>query len=120
MSYQVSTYSEAPPIEAGQQIAHLRHVLGLVEEIAGLDRDGSGYKSLDEAARTSADYERSLPIVRKRFDALAEETIAWAAVALKALDQAHEDANPPRAAATQLAHELERALHEIARIISPI
>ncbi len=118
MSHQGTTYSDAPPIEAGRQVAHLRHVLGLVEEIAHVaDRGGSGYDALDEAARTSAAYERSLPVEQRRFDSLAGETATWTAVAVEALLKAQERSGPPRAAAAQLAHELQAALRDLARTL---
>lgn len=117
MSHQAHPYSEALPIEAGQQVAHLRHVLALVEQIAGSDRPTGSYQALDEAARISAAYDQSLPIMRKRFDALAEETITWAAVGLDALQEAQKDSGTPRAAAVQLALELNAALTGLAHIL---
>jgi hypothetical protein len=117
MSHQGTTYSDAPPIEAGRQVAHLRHVLGLVEEIAHAAPRGSGYDALDEAARTSAAYERSLPVEQRRFDSLAGETATWTAAAVEALLKAQERSGPPRAAAAQLAQELQTALRDLARTL---
>ena len=118
MTHQSTAYSDTPPIEAGRQVAHLRHVLGLAREIARTARPGSsGYDALDEAARTSAAYERSLPVSQRRFDALAQETASWTAAAIEALLQAQERSGPPCAAATQLAGELESALHDLGRTL---
>ena len=120
MSRQDHTYSDAPPIEAGQQIAHLRHMLGMVEAIAASAPASSGYSSLDEAARISVAYDRGLPISRKRFDALAEETLVWAEVGLNALRHAERQSCQPRAAAAQLARELDAALRALSRIIDRV
>jgi hypothetical protein len=118
MSRHAPPLPDTLPIEAGQQVAHLRHVLGLVEEIASpAHHGGSGYDSLDQAARASAAYERSLPVAQRRFDAIAQETATWAAVAIKALLAAQEESGPPRAAAAQLARELEHAMRELAKAL---
>ena len=45
---------------------------------------------------------RALPIVQRRFEALAAETALWAAAGVEAL-LAAGDAAPPRAAAARLA-----------------
>ena len=118
MSHQGTTYSDAPPIEAGRQVAHFRHVLELAEEMAQRGRSGgSRYDALDEAARTSAAYERSLPVAQRRFDALTQETATWSTAAVEALLAAQEQSGPPRAAAAQLARELEQALRDLGQTL---
>jgi hypothetical protein len=118
MTHQSTFLADAPPIEAGRQVADLRHVLGRVEEMIGEDRSAaSRYDALEEAAMISAAYERSLPVAQRRFDALAQESATWTAAALDALLKAKERSGPPRAAAAQLVRELESALRELRRTV---
>jgi hypothetical protein len=118
MTHQSFDSPAARPIEAGAHVAHLRHVLGIVHEMAEFaERGGAAYHALDQAARISAAYERSLPVVRRRFDALAEETVTWTSAALAALQTARLSGNPPRAAAAQLAQELDDTLAALARMV---
>ncbi|HEX8444707.1 MAG TPA: hypothetical protein VF631_13780 [Allosphingosinicella sp.] len=118
MTHQSTFLADAPPIEAGRQVAHLRHVLGLVEEIAeGKRGAGSGYDALEEAARISAAYERSLPVMQRRFNALAQETATWSAASVEALLHAQKHRGQPRAAAAQLARELESAIRDLRRTV---
>lgn len=99
--------------DAGQQVAQLRHLLGLVEEVAGRTPPQDGDAALDEAARISGAYEAAVPLARRRFDALAAETAGWAAEAVEAL-LAGEGA--PSAAAARLADELGAALDGMGRL----
>src|SRR5438093_9082427 len=99
----------------GGELAELRHVLTLVQDFAG--RSSSSGDALDELARMTSDYARAPAIVQRRFDALAAETAAWAAVGIKALI-ACSSSNPPRAAAARLADELGRAVKRLAKIVS--
>jgi hypothetical protein len=102
--------------DAGFKAAQLRHVLGLVEQIAGRTPDGDGgEQALDRSARTSAAYDAAVPIVQRRFDALAAETSTWAAAGVEALLAGGGD--PPRAAAARLADELTRALTRLESIL---
>lgn len=113
MTHQSPLRFERTPIDAGRQIAQLRHVLELVEQMAG--GSGSPYgaeNALDEIARIGAAYDEASPIVRRRFDALAEETAAWSAAGVEALLAASGERRP-RAAARRLAEELTRALREM-------
>ncbi len=114
---------QAPPsalpagADPGRQIAQLREVLRLVRGIAGqagndLDRD----LMLDEAARISSAYDRAIPVVQRRFDALAGETAGWAAAGVEAL-LAASNLVQPRAAAARLADDLDRALEEMAELL---
>jgi hypothetical protein len=104
-----------PGTDPGRQVAQLREALRLVERIAG--REGAGHElRLDEAARISDAYDRALPIARRRFETVAAETSAWAAVGVEAL-LAAAPSKPPRAAAERLARSLERALDQMNRLL---
>jgi hypothetical protein len=112
---------QAPPSPApagpdpGRQVAQLREALGLVERIAGEGRAPHDH-GLDEAARISGAYDIALPVVQRRFEALAQETALWAAAGVEAL-LAAGDADPPRAAAARLARRLDSALSEMAALL---
>lgn len=101
--------------DAGAQIAQLRQVLTLVEEMAGRVPLSPGDELLDEAARISAAYARALPIDQKRFDNLAGEIARWAAAGVGALLKLDESGMPVRAAAERLAEELDSGLATLAR-----
>jgi hypothetical protein len=101
--------------DAGAQLAQLRQVLTLVEEMAGRPARPPGDEALDAAARLSAAYARALPIDQKRFDNLAGETARWAAAGVGALLKLDEAGMPVRAAAERLAEELEKGLTALAR-----
>lgn len=102
--------------EAGRQLAQLRHVLELVEQIAGRARSPRD-AALDEAAWLSAAYDDAMPVVQRRFDILAAETAAWAAAGVEALLLMGEQGASSQAAAGALADELHCALAELARIL---
>ncbi|HEX8527144.1 hypothetical protein [Allosphingosinicella sp.] len=107
----------APTIAAadpGRQLAQLRQVLTLVERIAGRSDAGTEDMALDEAAKVSTAYGDALPIVQRRFDALAAETVAWAAAGVEALTLAR---GTPTAAAGRLAEELAPAVAELLRLL---
>ena len=105
--------------DPGRQVAQLREALALVERIAGADSGRrSGELLLEEAARLSDGYDRALPIVQRRFDAVALETAGWAAAGVEALLAAGA-ASPPRAAAARLAAQLDRAISELTDLIRP-
>ena len=118
MSYQSHTQYARPPIDAGRQLAQLRHVLSLVEELAGRASAGAGGDdALEEGARVSSIYWDALPIKRRRFDALAAETVAWSAAGVEALLSAGEKRS--RAAARRLADELQAALDSLMTLLRP-
>ncbi len=116
---------QAPPSPAssgsdpGRQIAQLREALRLVERIAG--EESRNEAALDEAARISSAYDIALPVVQRRFEALASETAIWAAAGVEALLAAGalEDRGnpPPRAAASRLARQLDSALGDLANLL---
>jgi hypothetical protein len=101
--------------DAGAQLAQLRQVLILIEELAGRSPLSPRDRDLDEAARVSAAYARALPIDQKRFDSLAGETARWAQAGVEALLQLDEAGLPVRAAAERLADELEKGLAALAQ-----
>jgi hypothetical protein len=102
--------------DAGGEIAQLRQVLALVEELAGTG--GAPDADLDEAARVSAAYEAAQPIVQRRFDTEAARTARWAAAGLEALVTLEERGWPVQAAAGKLAEELRKALGLLREIVS--
>lgn len=113
---------QAPPLppnagpDPGRQIAQLREALRLIERIAGRPVAPRPDDALDEAARISAAYEAALPVVQRRFEALAAETAIWAAAGVEALLSAGEGA-PPSAAAARLAGRLDSALSDLAALL---
>jgi predicted NBD/HSP70 family sugar kinase len=118
MSYQSPTRISNEPIDAGRQLAQLRHVLSLVEELAGrMPASAGGDGALDRAALGSSSYCDALPIVRRRFDALAAETACWSAAAVEALLAAGEKRS--RAAARRVADELQAALDALTSLLRP-
>ncbi|HEX5184316.1 MAG TPA: hypothetical protein VFW19_14350 [Allosphingosinicella sp.] len=101
---------------AGAEVAQLRRVLLLVEEVAGAAPAESG-AALDQAARIGAAYERALPIDQRRFDQYAADTARWAAAGLEALARLDEQGRPGEAAARARAERLARALGDLERIV---
>jgi len=119
MTHQSPTHAATAPNEPGRQVAQLRHVLALVEQIAGREcgEEARG-AALDEAARVSAAYDHSLSIDRRRFDTLAAETARWAAAGVEALLALEEREIRPQAPAARLADELSRTLKRLADTVS--
>ena len=111
---------QAPPSPAtagpdpGRQLAQLREALRLVERIAGEERAHD--RGLDEAAKISSAYDIALPVVQRRFEALANETALWAAAGVEAL-LASGNGVPSRAAAARLARQLDTALEDLAALL---
>jgi len=111
---------QAPPTPAsagpdpGRQIAQLREALRLVERLAGEER--AHERALDEAALISSAYDAALPVVQRRFEALAGETALWAAAGVEAL-LAAGNGTPSRAAAIRLARQLDTALGDLATLL---
>jgi len=113
-----SAASHAPAVaDPGEQVAELRHVLELVERIAGLKERGSNDQALDEAARISAAYAEALPIAQRRFDLLAGEVTTWATSGIEALLVLQHRGQDPEAAAARLAEALAKALKRLAAIL---
>ena len=107
-------------VDAGRQVAQLRTVLLLVQRMAGMEITGPGQDEiLDESARISSAYSVAIPVARRRFEALAGETAAWAAASVEALLVLQGKGEPPRAAAAALARELDRAIADMIRTLRP-
>jgi hypothetical protein len=117
MTHQSPAQQMKLPVEAGRQVAQLRSVLLLVEQMAGRPVSTGSDEVLDESARLSSAFDHARPVVQRRFEALVTETAAWAAAGVEAL-LAHEDSpEPPRAAAAALAVELDRTLADLSRLL---
>ena len=117
MTHQAPFPSAAPGADPGRQVAQLREALRLVERIAGLPDSAAGDAGLDEAARISAAYDRAVPIIQRRFDALAGETAAWTAAGVEALLAAAQS-SAPRAAAARLAAQIDQALADLSELLA--
>jgi hypothetical protein len=100
--------------DAGGQVAQLREVLALVEEIAGARSQACGDAALEEAARVSAAYAAAPPVAQRRFDGRAAATARWAAAGVETLLRLQERGRPAAPAAAALAEALHRALGELA------
>lgn len=118
MRHQSHSYGTNLSIDAGPQVAQLRHVLRLVEELSGQQAAASaGDNALDEAARITSLYLEAEPIVQRRFGILAAEIAGWSAAGVEALLAAGESRSP--AAARALANELEHALFGLSLLLQP-
>lgn len=116
MTQQMPPPSAPPGADPGRQVAQLREALRLVEHLAGRNIAAGSDAQLDEAAKLSDAYDRALPIVQRRFDALAGETAVWAAAGVEALIEAGRIAPAP-AAASRLATRIADALDELSALI---
>lgn len=116
MRHQSHSHAPRVPIDAGRQVAQLRHVLRLVEELAGHPVSaGAADIALDESARIASLYDQSEPIVQRRFDILAAETALWSTVGVEALLTAGDQRSP--AAVRRLALELEESLADLTAML---
>ena len=110
-----STHRYMPGLaDAGGQVAQLRQVLALIDEIAGRQHGPAHDVGLDEAARVSAAYAHAAPVVQRRFDRLASETAAWAATGVETLLRLSDGGRPSAAAAGVLGDALRKALKSLA------
>lgn len=114
MTHQATPSPASAGPDPGRQIAQLREALQLVERIAGEQRAHD--RALDEAASISGAYDIALPVVQRRFEALANETALWAAAGVEAL-LASGNGAPSRAAAARLARQLDTALGDLAALL---
>jgi len=108
------------PIAAdpARQVSQLRHVLGLVEEIAGRIPSISDFRDAgNEGARLAGAYACAMPVVQRRFETLAAETAAWAAAGVEALLTAQMPESRPQAAAARLGDELGKALRDLTAVL---
>jgi hypothetical protein len=99
--------------DAGGQVAQLREVLALVEEIAGTRAQARG-----DAARVSAAYAAAPPVAQRRFDERAAATARWAAAGVETLLRLQEGGRPSAPAAAALAEALCKALGELAGTVT--
>jgi hypothetical protein len=118
VTHQAPPSSALPGGDPGRQVASLREVLVLVRGIAGQRSAGNADALLDEAASVSSAYERASPVTRRRFDALAAETSAWASAGVEALLAAGD--TPPAAPAARLATALDESLTRLTRLLPPL
>lgn len=101
--------------DAGSRLAQLAELEALVARIADVAPPAAhGAAALDRDARLSTAYDDASPIVRKRFDALAQETALWAAAGVEAL---LHGSGAPAAAAVQLRAELAMARSRLAAML---
>ena len=107
MTHQAPPSPHAAGPDPGRQVAQLREALLLVERLA--DEQRCRERAFNEAAQISGAYDLALPVVQRRFEALASETALWAAAGVEALLASGADA-PSRAAAARLARQLDDAL----------
>ena len=117
MTHQANEHATTTSSKAGQQMAQLRHMLVLVEQVAGIAAPDLNDAALDENARISGAYEAASAITRRRFDALTSETETWAAAAVGALVAANDATEQPRPAAKALADELSATLGRLSTIL---
>ena len=118
MRHQSHSYGTHLPIDAGPQVAQLRHVLRLIGELSGRQAaPTTADAALDEAARITSAYLEAEPIVRRRFGILAAEIAAWSAAGIEALLAAGESRSP--VAAHALANELEHGLGRLSVLLQP-
>lgn len=98
---------------ADTRLARLAEVLTLVERLAG--DPGPAIATSPDAATA---YAAAGPIARRRFDALAAETAAFAAAGIEILlRQTETGGHGQQAAARRLAQEMRAAIAELARLL---
>jgi hypothetical protein len=99
---------------ADTRLARLAEVLTLVERLAG--NPGAAIATWPDAATA---YAAAGPIARRRFDALAAETAAFAAAGIEILLRRSETGGHghQQAAARRLAQEMRAAIDELARLL---
>jgi hypothetical protein len=114
MTHQAPALKADQRSDAAAQLAQLREVQSLVEQIAGRSASSlSPDAALDEAARAGSAYGNALAVTRRRFDALVAETVAWAAAGVEALTRA----GGTPAAAARLADELEHTIEDLLKLL---
>ena len=115
--HQSRTAEREQPVDAGERIARLRGILALVERMgAGEAETAPSDQALDEAARLTLAYADAPAVARRRFDALAEDTTAYAAAGIAALMRAR-GSEGARSAARLLAREMRRSIAALAAIL---
>lgn len=96
-----------------EQVAQLRAIRALVDELAGNAPAGSvaAHGDLDRL------YDRAPSIAQRRFDALAGETAAYAAAGLSALIAERGAGGTVAGAAAHLAREMERSIRRMETLL---
>jgi hypothetical protein len=107
-----SPIADARPAPA-EQVAQLRAIRALVDELAGNvpARIETPHGDLDRL------YDRAPSIAQRRFDALAGETAAYAAVGLSALIAGRGAGGMVDGAAAHLAREMERSIRRMETLL---
>ena len=112
MTHQPRSIEADDPV---RQLGQLRRVLRLVENVAGLD------PSPETEAQASRQLGDAMPVVQRRFNALAAEAATWTAIGAAALAGTNGAADAPlcasTAAAARLAEELRDAIRELERLL---
>jgi len=100
------------------ELARLHAALTLIEGLAGIDA-GPGVAARAEQERIARDAYGAVPsLIRRRYDAMAGETAAFAAAGLAALlRQKDGGGDAPSPAAARLAAEMRAAIAELERLI---
>jgi hypothetical protein len=112
----MSNLGNSPTIEArpapAEQIAQLRAIRALVDELAGNTPDNGA--TADDLDRR---YDHASSIVQRRFDALAGETAAYAADGLSALIAGRGAGAMVAGAAAHLAREMARSIRRMEMLL---
>lgn len=113
MSNLASSPMADPRPAPAEQIAQLRAIRALVDELAGNAPPGQ------QTARGDLDlrYDRAPSIAQRRFDALAGETAAYAAAGLSALIAGRGAGGLVNGAAAHLAREMERSIRRMEMLL---
>lgn len=116
MTRHQTTRPASPDDRPGQQLARLRAVLALVESMAGIE--SAGAVDLGDGAALEDRYASAPGAARRRYDALAGETAAFAAAGIEALIRARVEpvADVSRPAA-RLAQEMRGSIRTMERLI---
>jgi hypothetical protein len=113
----VSELSATPIVQdrpaPAEQVAQLRAIRALVEELAGTQAGGA-FESADDLDRR---YDAASPIAQRHFDALAGEITAYAAAGLSALITGRSSGGDVQGAAAHLAREMERSIRRMEGLI---
>ena len=107
----------APPSVQVSEHTRLHAALTLIESFAG--EESLPPPSAEEERTAYARYCAAPSLVRRRYDALAGETAAFAAAGIAALLRGKDvDGADPVSAATRLAAEMRRAIAELNRLVA--
>jgi len=117
--YQPAAAESTEAADAGDQIARLHGILAVVERLGECaEQTPTPDHALEEAAQLSMAYADAPAIARRRFDALADDTAAYASAGVEALMRIRGGQGAP-AAARLLARELRRSISALVTILGP-